>query len=75
VAAPPRAGRRRRGERSQPSRYLAVRGRVRGIAEAGAAAHIDELSQRYLGRPYPWFGGRDQTRLIMRIEAERITAR
>jgi hypothetical protein len=27
---------------------------------------------RYLGGPYPWFGGRDQVRVILRIEAERI---
>jgi PPOX class probable F420-dependent enzyme len=59
---------------SNPSRYVAVRGRVLELTEHGAAEHIDELSQRYLGRPYPWFGGRDQTRVIMRIEAERITA-
>jgi hypothetical protein len=30
------------------------------------------LAQRYLGGPYPWYGGRDQVRLILTIEAERI---
>ncbi|MFI5837211.1 PPOX class F420-dependent oxidoreductase [Micromonospora sp. NPDC051300] len=57
-----------------PSRYLAVRGRVVDVSEHGAVEHIDRLSQKYLGRPYPWFGGRDQVRLIMRIEAERVSA-
>ncbi|WP_433306542.1 PPOX class F420-dependent oxidoreductase [Actinoplanes sp. CA-030573] len=56
-----------------PSRYVAVRGRVLEVTEHGAAEHIEELSQRYLGRPYPWFGGRDQVRLIVRIEADRVT--
>jgi PPOX class probable F420-dependent enzyme len=57
-----------------PSRYVAVRGRVLEVTESGAVEHIEELAQRYLGKPYPWFGGRDQIRLIMRIEAERVTA-
>jgi PPOX class probable F420-dependent enzyme len=56
-----------------PSRYVAVRGRVLDVSEHGAVEHIEELAQRYLGRPYPWFGGRDQVRLILRIEAEHIT--
>jgi PPOX class probable F420-dependent enzyme len=57
-----------------PSEYIEVRGRVVGITEEGAAEHIDTLAQRYLGRPYPWFGGRDQTRLLVTIEPERITS-
>jgi hypothetical protein len=31
------------------------------------------LSQRYLGAPYPWYGGRDQVRVLLFIEPERIT--
>lgn len=57
-----------------PSRYVAVRGRVLDLTEHGAAEHIDRLSQKYLGRPYPWFGGRDQTRVIMTIGADKITS-
>lgn len=56
----------------QPSRYFGVRGRVVGITEDGAAEHIETLAQRYLGGPYPWFGGRDQTRLLLTIEPQRI---
>ncbi|WP_174529236.1 PPOX class F420-dependent oxidoreductase [Micromonospora maritima] len=59
---------------ANPSRYLAVRGRVVELSEHGAAAHIDRLSQKYLGRSYPWFGGRDQTRVIMTIEADRVSS-
>jgi PPOX class probable F420-dependent enzyme len=57
-----------------PSRYFEVRGRVVGITEDGARDHIDELSQRYIGRPYPWFGGTDQVRLLVSIAPERVTS-
>ena len=56
-----------------PSRYFEVRGRVVEVTEDGAREHIDELSQRYMGRPYPWFGGRDQVRLLVRIAPEKVT--
>ena len=57
-----------------PSRYFEVRGRVVEVTEDGAREHIDELSQRYIGAPYPWFGGRDQVRLLVRIEPEKVTS-
>ncbi|NJC86733.1 PPOX class F420-dependent oxidoreductase [Planosporangium mesophilum] len=56
-----------------PSRYYAVRGRVLSVTADGARDHIEKLSQRYLGGPYPWFGGRDQTRLVLTIEAQKIS--
>lgn len=37
----------------------------------GAADHIEALSQRYLGGSYPWRGGRDQTRRLLTIDADR----
>ncbi len=55
-----------------PSRYTEVRGRVIELSTDGAADHIEVLAQRYLGRPYPWFGGRDQQRLLMIITVERL---
>ena len=58
---------------ADPRRYFQVRGRVLAITEDGAAAHIEKLSHRYLGTPYPWFGGRDQIRLLLTIEPNRIT--
>ena len=43
---------------ANPSRYFAVRGRVLEVTPEGAADHIEKLAPRYLGGPYPWFGGR-----------------
>lgn len=55
-----------------PFRYYEVRGRVVSSSTDGGAEHIESLAQRYLGTAYPWFGGRDQTRIILTIAAERI---
>jgi PPOX class probable F420-dependent enzyme len=55
-----------------PFRYYAIRGRVLDITTEGAAQHIEDLAKRYTGEPYRWYGGRDQVRLLVTIEAERI---
>ncbi|GAA1907710.1 PPOX class F420-dependent oxidoreductase [Nocardioides lentus] len=55
---------------SNPSRYHQLRGRVVRTTTEGAADHIEMLSQRYTGGPYPWYGGRDQQRLLLVVEAE-----
>jgi PPOX class probable F420-dependent enzyme len=60
-------------DREQPARYFQVRGRVVDMTTDGAAEHIDTPSLRYVGRPYPWFGGRDQVRVLLTIAADRIT--
>lgn len=57
-----------------PSRYFQIRGRVVNVTTDGGAEHIEMLSQRYLGTPYPWFGGRDQVRVIITIEPEKISS-
>lgn len=59
-------------DRERPSRYYAIRGQVLEMTEDGAVEHIEKLSQRYLGGPYPWWGGRDQTRLLLTIAPDRI---
>jgi len=59
---------------SNPSRYYAVRGQVINASTDGATEHIEILAQRYLGTPYPWYGGRQQVRLLLTIEAHRIHA-
>ena len=59
---------------SSPSRYYAIRGQVVSISAEGAAEHIETLAQRYLGAPYPWYGGRDQVRVILTIRADKIAA-
>lgn len=55
-----------------PSRYHQIRGRVVAATTEGGAAHIEALAQRYLGGPYPWYGGRDQQPLVLTIAADRI---
>ncbi len=56
-----------------PVRYFAVRGRVLAVTTDGAADHIEKLAQRYLGGPYPWYGGRGRRRLLIAIEADKIS--
>jgi len=55
-----------------PTRYFAVRGTVIDVSSEGAVEHIEALSQRYTGQPYPWYGGRDQQRIILTIAADRV---
>ena len=57
---------------SSPRSYYEVRGRVVKVTTEGGAEHIEALAQRYLGAPYPWFGGRDQVRVILSIAADKI---
>ena len=57
---------------SSPSRFYAIRGQVIGITAEGGAEHIEALARRYLGTPYPWYGGRDQVRVILTIKAASI---
>ena len=54
------------------SRHAALRGRVAEVTTEGARDHIEKLALRYLGGPYPWFGGRDQTRVLLRIDVDRV---
>jgi anthraniloyl-CoA monooxygenase len=58
-----------------PNRYLAVRGPVVEVTEAGADGHLDRLARRYLGReryPEAWrFPG--EVRRIYRIEPRHVT--
>jgi PPOX class probable F420-dependent enzyme len=57
----------------QASRYFQVRGRVIDITTDSAVEHIETLAQRYLGGPYPWYGGRDQVRVILVIQADTLS--
>jgi PPOX class probable F420-dependent enzyme len=60
---------------SNPASYYAIRGRVVKHTTDGGAEHIDVLSQKYTGKPYAWYGGRDQVRVILTIEADSIHVR
>lgn len=55
-------------------RYYAVRGRVVSVTSEGGVDSINEISQKYLGIPYPNFRGVPETRLLVTIEADSITA-
>ncbi|GAB2690639.1 PPOX class F420-dependent oxidoreductase [Kitasatospora kifunensis] len=57
-----------------PSRYFQVRGRVVEVTTEGAVDHVEALAQKYLGTAYPWYGGRDQVRVIFVIKPERISS-
>jgi PPOX class probable F420-dependent enzyme len=57
-----------------PSRYYGVRGRVISVTTEGGAEHIERLAERYLGGPYPWYGGHDQVRVILTIAVDKVHA-
>ena len=59
---------------SDPSSYFQVRGRVTELTTDGAVEHIEMLSRKYLGTPYPWYGGRDQVRIKLVIDPEHVSA-
>jgi PPOX class probable F420-dependent enzyme len=50
---------------SDQARHVAIRGRVTSMTTEGATEHIEKLSQRYFGTPYPMHD-RGQ-RLLVRI--------
>jgi len=58
---------------ADPFRYVSLRGRVVAIVEEGARAHLEKLSQRYLGKPYPWWQP-GEIREIFRIAPDRVRA-
>jgi PPOX class probable F420-dependent enzyme len=59
---------------ANPFRYYGIRGEVIDVTAEGGVEHIESLAQRYLGGPYPWYGGRDQVRVILTIRADKIHA-
>jgi PPOX class probable F420-dependent enzyme len=59
---------------TRPGRYFQVRGRALQVTTAGAAEHIDKLAEKYTGKPYQWYRGRDQVRVIIVIQPEKISS-
>ena len=57
-----------------PTRYFQVRGRVVKVTTDGAVDHIEMLSLKYTGAPYSWYGGRNQVRVIIVIEPEKVSS-
>jgi PPOX class probable F420-dependent enzyme len=58
---------------NNPSSYRQVRGRVIDVTTEGGAAHIEMLTQKYRGAPYPWHLNPGQVRVILTIEAEHVS--
>ena len=56
-----------------PTRYFQIRGSVINVTAEGGAEHIEKISQKYTGNPYSWYGGREQVRVIITIEPEKIS--
>src|SRR6185312_13306466 len=56
---------------ARPMSSWAVRGRVVSVTEDESGAHINALSQKYLGRDYPGFGA-GTSRLVLTIDAEKV---
>jgi PPOX class probable F420-dependent enzyme len=57
-----------------PSNYYQVRGTVVELTSEGGTGSIEALSHKYTGGPYAWYGGRDQVRLIVKVEAEHVSS-
>lgn len=55
-------------------RFFQVRGRVVRATTEGGRESIDAISMKYLGTPYPEFGGGTSTRLVLTIAAESVSS-
>lgn len=56
-----------------PYRFVSVRGEVEEVTEDGAIEHINELTERYMGRDeYPNLGEEDGPRVVIRIRPDRV---
>lgn len=57
---------------ANPYRYLGIKGRVVGMTEQGADAHIDKMAKKYLNKDkYPYRAPGEQ-RVLVTIEPEKI---
>lgn len=59
---------------ARPLRSWALRGTVVEATTEGARENIDELSQKYIGRPYPGFGNGDggQQRVLLTVRVDKL---
>ncbi|MGV9796551.1 PPOX class F420-dependent oxidoreductase [Mycobacterium sp. NPDC003449] len=54
-------------------RFYAVRGRVTSMTAEGGRESIDEIAHKYTGAPYADYTGGTQNRIIVTIEADKVT--
>ena len=55
-----------------PYRYVQVKGRVAGVTESGADAHIDSLAKKYLGQDTYPYRKSGEVRVIFTITPDRV---
>jgi PPOX class probable F420-dependent enzyme len=55
-----------------PYRYLEIRGRVAEITEEGADPHIDKMAKKYLGADKYPYRQPSETRVIFKVQPERV---
>lgn len=62
-------------DRENPYQYVQIQGKVVAFDTENAARDIERLSQRYMGKPYPYPGGDSpKNRVSIRIQPTRVNA-
>jgi PPOX class probable F420-dependent enzyme len=59
-------------DRNDPADYYSLTGTVISNDTEGAAEHLDRVSHKYTGGPYPGYSGRPQVRVLLTIRVDRI---
>ncbi len=59
---------------ANPYRYLEIRGRVVEVTESGADEHINNLSQKYLGKAVYPFRQPGEVRVTYKIEPGKVSS-
>jgi PPOX class probable F420-dependent enzyme len=57
-----------------PYRYMGIQGRVTGMTETGADAHIDKMAKKYLGKDSYPYRTPDEKRVIVTITPDKVHA-
>jgi PPOX class probable F420-dependent enzyme len=55
-----------------PYRYLGIQGRVTGMTESGADAHIDKMAKKYMGKDTYPLRAPGEVRVIVKIAPDKI---
>jgi len=59
-------------DRDDPADYYSLAGTVISTDTEGAAEHIDRVSHKYTGGPYPNYSGRPQVRVLLTVRVDRV---
>ena len=59
-------------DKDDPATYYSLAGTVISTDTEGAAEHIERLSHKYTGGPYPNYSGRPQVRVLLTIRVDKI---